>query len=115
MAFIEDPPCIGVARVPLDALQFSEREQNNAVHRDDEYVEDRNDPANWISALVDPEEYASLRQATFNSTDRYPLLPLSRVECLNGFYKVEAARRQMMPHDSWWTVKLFSRSKSACQ
>lgn len=125
------PAFLGVARLPIDSLNF-EHEVFKKQHRpvSEKVVERlrsifwregclRSESKNWIDALVDPQRFHSvLAQREQSQHDlrlgvkELPLLDLGLVDCLQGVHRILAAGDVLNQNDRWWTVRLYSRGES---
>lgn len=122
----------GIARIPLDSLDFKhslvQRQHREIslqnVHRIRGIFERtgclRFDGDNIVNAIIadsdlkEALESANITAASFQSCQwpiDAPRLNLTRVKCLSGLHRIEAAKDFLDENDKWWIVRLFSESK----
>ena len=125
---IKERSFLGIARIPLDALDFNHELQkvhrvlsDRAVARLENIFEKegclRLQDENHISAVVDEDELVWALAVTglergnlprHPSGGDIPELGLMHVRCLHGLHRVNAAKRVLDGVDRWWTVRLYS-------
>ena len=115
----------GYARVELDNIDFSSGRdlEDQNVNRLIRVFElegcKRESTANAISVLVEKNaiEEAHAQQCSSSAAihsinpTQLPLLN-AKVLCLHGKHRIHAARKFLPCRDWWWTVKIFSPSKT---
>lgn len=126
----------GIARISLDSLDFEHtlvqtqhREISlHNVHRIRGIFERngclRYEGDNIINAIIADSDLEEALDSANITTEIYrsiqwprdaPTLDLTRVKCLSGLHRIEAAKSFLDVNDKWWVVRLFSDSKYMSQ
>ncbi|KAF1935627.1 hypothetical protein EJ02DRAFT_484202 [Clathrospora elynae] len=119
----------GIARVPLDALEFGHRivlekhrdlSHKNVIRLERIYEQvgcSRLQEENVINAVIEDDDLVAALSLHGMSLDDMrnlrwpqdaPSLHLKNVQCLSGMHCIEAAQRILNENDKWWIVRLFS-------
>ena len=123
---------IGLAKVDLAALDFSESIRRNHRPVSQRKIErllaifetegcKRLDRSNYVHALTDGTDLQAALEQGAVSRDALrdpqrcgiPPLPIRRLDCLDGLHRIQAARAYLDDEDYWWVVKLYSRGASS--
>ena len=123
----------GIAKVPLDALDFDhplvlgqrrETSEENVQRLERIFARNgclRLQEENVINAVVLDEELPALLSSNSVTVEQLcqvtwardtPGLNLGNLRCLSGLHRIQAAKRYLDENDKWWPVRLFSAGTS---
>jgi hypothetical protein len=110
----------GSFKVPLDSLQHEDSDvlirQEQEPHIQELVRIYKNegcwplDAINHADALIPISDASCLPKLDGNQLA--PLLPNKPLQCLNGYYRIEAARRFLKGENRWWSIDLYSDGMS---
>ena len=81
----------------------------------------RGEERHFVEAVLDDKDVSAVKQSaavlpsapSALQLQTLPILQGYRLRCLNGWHRLQAARRCLNENDQWWVVKIYSRGECA--